>query len=52
MRVKKENNRTMITVKKDYWKSLKHYAAEKEIPLQDVVDEAVKEFIEKIERDK
>ena len=51
MDAKKEVNRTSVTTRRDYWKKLKHYATEKEIPLQNVIDEAIKEFIEKIERD-
>jgi len=52
MDAKKEVNRTSVTTRRDYWKKLKHYATEKEIPLQNVIDEAIKEFIEKIENKK
>jgi len=42
-----KEKRVMATLRRDDWKKLKHYAAEKEMPLQAVVDEAVGDFIDR-----
>jgi len=49
---KKENTRVMATISKEYWKRLKYYATEKEIPLKQATDEALKIGLEKLEKEK
>jgi len=48
MKVKKEAPMMKETMRKYYWKKLKHYADKKKIPLRAVVDTAIIEFLENV----